>query len=200
MRYPEREAIVERLPYEYRLGFVAFCVERCLNEARRHALAREQLTQRPLLGEGLAMLWTRAESGVAPDAARVKAVRDHVASFERPADDENVEYTADVILVQAAHTLNRGMRLLQDPKLRVGAIARAIEGPLQAVSAVYKNWEVAQDAEAALLDAVLVRLGERSSGAFSREVFAGLPDWARGEVSPKYAQGLVTGTDVNKDD
>jgi hypothetical protein len=200
MKYLEREAIIEGLPYEARLGFIGYCVERCLAEARRHPAASAHLAERPMLVEGTEMLWARAERGAEPDPERVRAIREHITTYERPVSDENMGYTADVILVHTAKTLNRGMRLLQDPKVRVGAVARALEGPLQTVSAVYADWQAASAAEVANVDDALVRLKDWDGRRFSRTVFDGIADWTRGKVSPKYAAGRITGTDVELED
>jgi hypothetical protein len=199
MKYPEREAVVEGLPYESRLGFIAYAVERGLNEARRHPVARAQLEKLPLLTEGLEMLWARAERGVVPDPERVRAVREHLATYQRPAmDGENMSYNYDVTLVHTASTLNRGMRLLQDPQVKPRAVAGALEGPVQSVGVVYDDWSGARAAEVANIDTALERLRDWGAKPFSRAAFGEIPEWARGELAKKYAEGRVTGTDVNQ--
>jgi hypothetical protein len=202
MKYAQREEIVDELPHESRLGFVAFCVERCFKEARRHPKAREQLEQSPLLTEGLDMLWAGAERGTRPDPARIDAVRKHLAGYERPArDGENVAWTRDVALVKAAGELRGGLRLLEAPDaLDADVIVSALEGPEQAVGLIYKDWEAAQEGEIGVIDAALERLRDWGAKPFSRDLFEGIPEWKRGALSPKYAEGRLTGTDVNQDE
>ena len=202
MKYSEREKIIERLPYEARLGFVAFCVERCLEEARRHDAARQQLERLPLLQEGLDMLWRRAERGEVPDAGRVEAVRAHLSGYETPdPDGENVNYRYDATLVDAASELRGGLRLAQDPNASEPEdVAGALEGPVKSVGGVYDDWQGARRAELEVIDAALLRLKKWGSKPFSRAVFEGIPEWKRGKLSKKYAEGRLTGTDVNRDE
>ncbi|HEY1175690.1 MAG TPA: hypothetical protein VGF17_06005 [Phytomonospora sp.] len=201
MRQTEREKIVERMPFESRLGFVAFCVERCLAEARRHQPAREQLANLPWIEEGLAMLWARAEQGVSPDRERAEAIRAHLAGYESPdADGENVRYNYDVALVSCARELRNGLRIALDPEeADPDVVASAIDGPDQAVGAIYADWESSQAAEVELLDTALQRLKKLGRKPFSRAALADIPEWHRGALSPQYAEGRLTGTDVNRD-
>ncbi len=202
MKYKDRERIVERLPYESRVGFVAFCVERCLQEARRHPAASEQLERLPLLPEGLHMLWARAEKGMEPDPERSKAIRAHLNEYETPdPDGENELYIFDVTLVKAATELTRGLILLGEPDyFDADEVASALEGPDTTVRTIYVDWEAAGDAEVGVIDAALKRLEKWGDKPFSRDVFSGIPEWERGEVNAAYAEGRITGTDVNRED
>ena len=203
MRYAERESIVQALSYESRLGYIAFCVERCLAEARRHPAAKQQLDQLPDLSEGVEMLWARAERGVSPDPARVDAIRAHLQTYDRPAADrESVEYDRDVILVQAARMLAKGMTVLQQSPSEVDPdyVAGALEWATQSVGVVYADWKAARAGELGVIDDALLRLKKRGSKPFSRSVFDGIPEWKRGELSKKYAEGRLTGSAVDDDD
>ena len=202
MKYKDRERIVERLPYESRIGYVAFCVQRCLTEARLHPEAAQQLGRVPLLLEGLDMLWSRAEGGGAPDPERLEAVRAHLDGYQTPdADGENVTFNYDVTLVKAASELRGGLLLLEDPDaLDAYEVAAALEGPENAVSMIYVDWEDAGEAEVNVIDTALKRLEKRANEPFSREVFAGIPEWKRGKVNTEYVEGRLTGTDVNRED
>lgn len=202
MKYKDRQRIVERLPYESQVGYVAFCVERCLDEARRHPAATEQLARLPLLTEGLDMLWARAEKRVEPDPGRLQAIRAHLKGYKTPdPDGENEVFNSDVTLVKAASELNGGLLLLQEPDaLNAYDIAAALEGPDTAVRAIYADWEDAGNAEVGVIDAALKRLKKWGSKPFSREVFADIPEWERGEVKTEYAEGRITGSDVNRED
>lgn len=202
MTYPERTTIVETLPYESRIAFIAFCAERCFKEARRHPVAREQLEKLPLLGEGLEMLWVRAEQRVKPAPDRINAVLQHVSAYETPAADmENVVYNYDIILVQAARVLAKGMRVLQDPeKAAPRYVAGALEGPYLSVAQVYADFEAARNAERAVADIAILRLHEWGNKPFSRVVFEGIPEWPRGALSKKYAENRVKGTAENDDE
>jgi hypothetical protein len=200
MKYPERIKIAEDLPYESRLGFVAFGAERCLKEARRHPVAREQLEKLPLLTEGLDMLWKRAEQGVVPDPERVNTIRSHVLSYQSPAEDqENIKFNYDVSLVNAGSTLNKGMRLLQNPDTDARTVASALEGPVQAVGNIYADHRNARNAELEVIDTALSRLKKWGNKPFSRAAFGEIPEWKRGELSKKYAEGRLVGTDVHEE-
>jgi hypothetical protein len=202
MKYAERQKLIERLPYESRLAFVGFCVERCLNEARRHPAAAAQLANLPLLEDGLAILWARAEGGTAPDAERVEAIRAQLSAFEQPDDDmENLKYNYDVTLVDGALELRNGLRLALDPETaEADVVTSALNGPVQTVGGVYADWQDARRAELEVIDTALQRLKKLGKRPFSRDAFNDIPDWTRGKLSPKYAEGRLTGTDVNKDE
>ncbi len=202
MKYKERERIVEGLPYESRIGYVAFCVDRCLKEARRHSAASMQLDGLPLLAEGLDMLWARAEQGVEPDPQRIAAIRAHLKTFKKPdPDGENVLYKQDVALVKAAGELLGGLLLLEDPDaVDAYDVAAALEGPATTASKIYIDWEHASDAEVGVIDIALKRLEASAGKPFSRDVFANIPEWQRGAVKPEYTGGRITGTDVNRED
>jgi hypothetical protein len=196
MKYPERTAIVEKLPYEARLGFMAFCIERCLHEAERHPAAREQLENLPWLKEGVDMIWARAEQGKAPEAQRTEAILAHIETLEQPAPDmENVLYNADITLVQAARMLRKGLKALRSPEqANPRYVAGALEGPVQSVGTVYTDWQSARQAEVAVTDTALERLAAANQTPFSRTVFEGIADWKRGKVSTRYAEGRVKGS------
>lgn len=196
MKFPqEQTGIVEGLPFESRLGFVAFNVERCLSEARSHAVARRQLEALPLLSEGLSMLWDRAERRSTPDPSRVEAVIEHLQGYETPMEDmENVRYNHDVILVEAARTLMKGMNLLKDASRTARYVAGALSGPFQAVALVYADHRAARSSEMAVADAALLRLRDWGQRPFHRSAFEGIPDWPRGAVSKRYASGGIGGT------
>lgn len=196
MKYPERMEIVERLPFESRVGFIAFCVDRCLSEARRHLGARMQLEQQPGLTKGTQLLWARAERGEIPDPARVAAVLAAAATYETPAaTSEDVVYNADVTLVEAARMLTKGLRVLQDSEVATPRyVAGALEGPVMVAGLVYADGRAARNAELAVIDAALQRLGESAGQPFTRALLADLPDWPRAELSNRYAAGQLTGT------
>lgn len=201
MKYPERVAIVENLPYESRLGYMAFCVERCFKEARRHPVAREQLERLPLLTEGLEMLWARAEQGVLADPEQIKEILAHVSTYEKPAPDlDNVLYIADVTLVKAARMLMKAMKVLEDPEAKPRYVAGALEGAVQSVGGIYADAADARDAEVAVIDTALEKLRDWRNKPFTRYVFEGIPDWTRGELSKKYAEGRIKGTDSDDED
>lgn len=201
MKYRDRERIMEKLPFEARVGYVAFCVERCLLEARRHERARAELEELPLLSEALDILWACAERGAKPEEARVDAIRQHLSAYSAPdADGENDHYRHDITLVKAAGELLGGLLLVTEPNaVDAYDVAAALEGPDGAVRAIYDDWEAAGDAEVEVIDTALTRLSKTGKKPFSREVFRGIPEWTRGAVRPAYAAGRVTDTDVNRD-
>jgi hypothetical protein len=202
MKYADRERILEKVSYESRLGFVAFCVQRCLDEARRHPQAREELEQLPLLTEGLDLLWARAEEGSEPDPKRLEAVLKHLSGYETSAQDgENTVYRHDVSLVKAAGELRGGIHLMKTPDDADGdQVASALEGPVQAIGLMYADGATARASELGVIDAALKKLEKLGAKPFSRRVFEGIPDWKRGALSSKYAERRLTGTDVNQDD
>jgi hypothetical protein len=196
MEIDDLDAIAEGLPYESRLGYIAFCVDRCLKEAQRHPVAARQLEQLPLLRKGFDLLWDRAERGIEPsrgDVERIKAHLDTYASYDPENPDEGAAYNYDVALVWAAKTLLMGLALLEDPDKPADYVVDAPYGIDQIVGAVYEDWEAAQQAEDEIGETALMRLRDWGSRPFSREVFDGIPDWDRGEISEKYASGRVIG-------
>jgi hypothetical protein len=196
MKFPERVQLVETLPYESRLGFIAFCVERCLDEARRHPAARQQLEQLPLLAEGLDMLWARAEDGIEPDQDRIRVILEHLAGYEKPAaTSQDVDYSFDVTLVEGARVLTKGMRALADDEAaNARYVTGALEGPAMITGLIYAAGMGARKAELAVIDTALLRLHEWGTRSFSRLVFEGIEDWPRGELTARYAKGQLTGT------
>jgi hypothetical protein len=203
MKDSAREKILEHVTYEARLGFVAFCLDRCLKEAGLHPRARKQLEQLPLLTEALEMLWARAEKGVQPAPERISAILDHIATYDVPAPDaESVIYNYDITLVQSAREVKRGMRVLQDPKAATPEyISFALEHPAQAVDLIYEDGDDAQEKEIAVIDTALLRL--RDAGGkkpFSRDVFSGIPEWPRGKLSKKYAENRLKGSAEEEDE
>jgi len=201
MKEAERKLIVDLLPYEFRLGFIAFCLERCFKEARRHLTASEQLDRLPLLREGLEMLWSRAEHAVLSDPERINLILQHVLTYETPAkDQENVIYSSDITLVEGARLLGKGMRVLQDPGMATSRyVATALSAPYIAVAQIYSDYQYAREAEKAIAEAALLRLREGISRPFSRRLFEGIPDWPRGDLSKQYAEGRLTGTAEEED-
>jgi len=210
MKTADREKIVAALPFASRVAFCAFCAERCLGEARRHERAREQLAHEPLLEEGVALLWRRAEHPLEPDRARVTAIVDHVRGYEVAAKHgEGTDYTVDVALVKAVIPLFKGLALVLDPsahdeldsvsldggppnRVRIPRyVAGAINGPYQSVSLIYADHEAARAGEMAVLDVALERLLALGSAPFSRAVLDGLADWPRGEVGARYVRGIA---------
>lgn len=202
MKFPARIKILDALPYEARLGFVAFCVERCLKEARLHEVGRDQLEKLPMLSEALDIVWQRAERQEMPDPGRVEAIQRHLETYVSPApDQENVIYNYDISLVQAARVLQDALRLVLDPEAATGSeTAGALEGPAQAVAQIYADEDEAQDAEVALIDTALQRLKQAGNRPFARSVFDGIPEWKRGEIWQRYAENRVTGTDLEDDE
>ena len=188
--------IVEGLPYEARVGFIAFCADRCLKEAHRHPLAKSQLEKAPLLGEGLELLWARAEKGVKPDPNRLNVILSHLSMYETPAPDgENVLYNADISLVQAARVLTKGIKVLQDPeKATPRYVAGALEGPFQSVSQIYEDYRKARTGELKVIDTSLLRLQELGNKPFTRTIFDGVSEWKKGELSKKYAKNQLKGS------
>lgn len=202
MKYPGRIKIIEKLPYEARVGFVAFCVERCLKEARMHPVAREQLEKLPMLTEGLEMLWARAERGEKPDRERVKAILAHLETYDAPAPDmESVVYNYDIALVQAARVLKDALRMLLNPDAATPEeVASALEGPAQSVAQIYEDEDASQDAEVEVIDTALQRLKKWGNKPFSRAVFEGIPEWKRGKLWKKYAENRVQGSAIQDDE
>lgn len=196
MKYPERMAIIDNVPYEARLGYMAYCVERCLAEAHRHPDAQAQLERLPLLREGVDMLWARAERGTLPDPSRLQAIRSHLETYEKPArDSEDVDYNYDVTLVEAARMLAKGLRVLEDPAAGNSRyVAGALEGPVMIAGLINADGRAARNREVGIIDAALERLAASGGARFSRTVFDGIPDWTRGELSPRYASRKLTGT------
>ena len=202
MKYSEREKIVEALPYESRVGFIAFCVARCFSEASRHPIPAAQLAQLPLLTEGLEMLWKRAEEGVLPDPERIKQILEHLSTYEIPAADaENVLYRFDVTLVNGARMLVKGMHVLQDSSQATPRyVSGALEGVVQSIGVIYAAWQESRKAELEIIDTALLRLHEWGNKPFSRAVFDGIPDWKRGELSKKYAENRLKGSAEDDDE
>jgi len=199
--YPE-ERIVQDLPYELRLAYIAYCARRCLDEARRHAVARAQLEQLPMLHEALEMLWTRAEGGSAPEDARVRAILEHFETYEADGPDrESVVYRFDIALIQAARVLKSGLDCLRHPDRAedVEYVASAIEGPAQTVDLVYADGDEAQASEVEHIGVALERLRESAARPFDRRFFDGLEDWTRGALAPRYAAGRLTGSAPDDD-
>lgn len=196
MKFAETVKIADTLNYESKIAFVAFCVERCFKEARRHPVAKQQLENLPLLREGLDILWARADKGAAPPPDRVAAILNHVSSYESPApDQENVLYNYDLTLVQAARVMVKGLRSLQDADQATGRyIAGAAEGPYLAVAAVYTDYRKARGSEAAVTDAALLKLAEGGHTSGKRSLLEGIPDWTRGEIAKKYAENRLKGS------
>jgi hypothetical protein len=202
MTVDQCEKIVETLPYESRIGLIAFCAARCLNEGRRHAVARDQLENLPLLTEGVEMLWARAERTSLPDPARIDLVLEHVSTYEVPhPSGEGTVYKFDVCLVSAARVLMIGMPALQDQKsLTPPDVVGALESLELCIGAIYADWETATDAEWAVLEAAVQRLSDWGDKPFSRDVFAGIPEWPRGELSKRYVENRIRGSLPEEED
>jgi hypothetical protein len=202
MEFSERITVIERLPYESRIAFVAFCAERCLKEAGLHPVAREQLESLPLLVEGLEMLWARAERGTVPSPGAIERILAHLSSYDSTAPDlENVVYHYDVVLVDAANVVRSGLRKVQDPETATpDFVVSALEGPYHSVSVIYADYKRARKGELTVIDTALLRLLDWGNKPFSRVVFEGIPEWPRGELSKKYAANRVKGTAEDDDE
>jgi hypothetical protein len=196
MQFAERITTIEKLPYEFRIGFVAFCAERCIKEARLHPVARKQLESLPLLLEGLEMLWARAERGVVPAPEAMNAVLAHLSTYDSTAPDlENVVYHYDVVLVDAAGEVRSGLRKVQDPETATADyVVNALEGPYHSVSVIYADYKNARKGELAVIDTALLRLLDWGNKPFSRAAFEAIPEWRRGELSRKYAENRLKGS------
>lgn len=202
MKVQEIEKIVLTLAYESRIGLIGFCAERCLGEAQRHAIARDQLKNLPLLTEGVELLWARAERRMQPDPERIKLVLEHVSTYQTPhPSGEGTIYRFDVCLVSAARVLIIGVPALNDPEAAAPPdVVGALESVELCIGAIYADWETATDAEWAVLEAAVLRLRDWGDKPFSRDVFAGIPDWPRGELSKKYAENRLRGSLPDDDD
>jgi hypothetical protein len=200
MKTAERIALLRELPYESKLGFVAFCLDRSLREARRHPNPRAQTAALSVLDEGLELLRQRAEQGIEPDPQRVERVHAQGLSFERPDPDGiNMKYDVDVALIEAANTLLSGMRLLQNPNADLRLVAAAVDGPVVGATTIYEDVDGAREGELEVLDTALARLRAHGNAPFSRAVLDGIPDWTRGQISARYAAGRITGSEINQE-
>lgn len=196
MKFAETVQIAESLPYESKLAFIAFCLDRCLKEAQLHAAARHQLEKLPMLKEALFMLWARSDDSAPPSPQRVAAILEHLSSYESPAaDNENAIFNYDYTLVQAAHVALKGLRCLREPALAsADYVASAGEGPYMAAAAVYKDYRAARNAEAAVKGAAILKLAEAGPGQKKRSLLDSVPDWTRGEISKQYADQQLKGS------
>ncbi len=183
MKVKEREALLEKLAYERRLGFVAFCTERCLAEARRMRAATEQLAALPAVTEALEMLWTAAagtvpEPGVAADLAdRVRAAA--------TGTQENPRHPA---VKAAADVLVRGLDLVADPsRATPSLVASAADGPAILAATLYASEMEARRAEAAVHARALERLRD-SEARMSRAFFDALEDWPRTPLHARFVE------------
>ncbi len=202
MNFLETVKMVEGLPYESRLGFIGFCVEQCLNEASRHPIASQQLKNLSLLKEGLAILWARAEHNQPPDLKRIAVILSHLDTYwvEDPRR-EDILYTYDFSLCQAALILKKGMYSLQnEEKATARYVAGSSEGPYMLFGAIYEDYRHAQEAWNTVRDTVLQRLVKWGNKPFSRIVFEGIPDWPRGRVTKKYTETRLPGSAETDDE
>ncbi len=196
----DREAWLADLAYEARLAYVAFCAERCLAEARRHARASAQLQQEPLLQEGVDLLWAVAGGAGPADPARVAAALAHVTGFEQPhASGEAVAYTRDLALVSAARVLAKGMRVLAEPAAATPSyLVGVLDGPAVLVGTIYEDAMACRKQEVTVIDAALERLRD-AAPPISRGLFDGMADWTRGALTRLYAAGQLTDSSVDED-
>jgi hypothetical protein len=192
----ERMAVIDKLPFELRVAFIAFCADRCLKEARLHPRAAKQLEGLPLLVRGLDMLWVTAEKGGQPAAQDIEAALGHLSSYDRSsANEQDVEYNYDVTLVDAANAVRNGLLKLKDPESATPRlVANALEAPYHTVSVIYSDYKKSRKAETDVIDAALIKLRDLGDQPFTRAVFDGIPDWPRGPVTKKYAEGRLKGT------
>ena len=192
----EVRRIVGALSREAQYAFVAYCVERCLAEARRHPAARAELERLPLLPEGLAMLWAAAAGNPPADIARARDILKHTQSYQRPnKDDSDTFFAHDVNLVFAGGVLGSGMRMLIDPdNIEIRRVAGAVGGPGRAIGTIYADSGGARDQEEHVLWLALERLRDADGRKpITPAVFDGIPDWPRGPLRKRYTAGKVTG-------
>ena len=195
MKNQDRAKIIESLPFESRLAFAAFCVERCLKEAKRHPTAKKQLEKMPLLTKGLEMLWVRVERGVEPDPKGVQAILAQPKKSQKIGSDfTTIHYAHDFMLVVAARVLARGLRLLQKPQTRPLDVAYTVGDYIAGVDTVYEDREGARKSEAAVADSALLNLEKWGQKPIKRSVFNGIPEWNRGALSKDYAEHRVMGS------
>lgn len=190
----DREELLEGCGHEARLAYIAFCAQRCLDEARRHKRANEQLSQEPMLQEGVELLWGAA-GGTSPDPVRVAAVHAHVATFEKPdPGGEKLVFRRDFALVSVARVLTTGMEVLADPaRATPDFIVDVLDGPGVLMATIYHDAEEASDKELDVADVALERL-RGAVAPIDRSLFDGIPDWTRGKVARLYDAGGVTDT------
>ena len=196
----DREAMIADFSYEARLAYMAFCAERCVAEARRHAPAADQLEREPLLREGIELLWATAGGLGQADPARIAAVRDHATGYERPhPGGEAVVYTRDIALVSAARVLAKGMRVLAEPAAATpGYVVGVLDGPAVLIGTIYEDAMASRKQEVAVIDAALERLRE-AAPPITRALFEGIPDWPRGALTRLYAAGRLTDSSVDEE-
>lgn len=194
MGIPETEKLVETFAYEYKVAFIAFCAERCFKEAQLHKRANEQLNNLPLLAEGLQILWKRAENPGAIDIDRVKLILKHTSTdYELPgADMQHVIYNADIVLVEGARAIMKGMKVLLDPaKATPRYVAGTSSASFISAARVYTEYDKSRNNELAICEIALLRLRDFGNKPFSRLVFEDIPDWERGAISGRYAEGRI---------
>ena len=187
----EEEAMIDELGYPARVAFVAFCADRCLAEARRHPRARAELEQLPLLSRGVDLLWSVAEGGSAPDDAQLRAINEHVRTYELPhPSGEGIRYAHDISLVYAARVLMIGMRVLADPdEADSETVADAMDGPGRLIGTIYDRAAASRDLEEAVLHTALERLHAAQGQPIVRTMLDDIPDWPRGPLTQRYAEG-----------
>jgi hypothetical protein len=185
----KRHKLIKALPFAPSVGFVAFCMERCLIEARLHTLARAQLGKLTLLDDGLELLWAEAEHGTPPVEKRVKAIQTASGTFYNRNSRKN-PFAVDVTLVHAYQVLSRGLRM-NAARSNWQEVNGARQGIIQAVWYIYADWQAAQKSELAISDGALLRLEKLGKKPFSRKVFGEVSEWRRGPLDKDYAEGRI---------
>jgi hypothetical protein len=185
LKYSEREAIINALPYNEKLAFVAFCAERCIGEARRHA--PEELDRANKLPLALDWLW-RAAQGETVDYKRdLGELHRTLDSFEPPADDQSLALGKyDITISKAMLCVDEGFCAIRNPDIALRSVDRAFEAACSTVARIYQASRPMEQNEIAVLDEALRRLNGLGGQPVKREMLADIPDYERGPVSPRY--------------
>lgn len=185
LKYSERKMMREALSYHAKLAFVAFCADRCMGEAKRHAA--EELARAAHLQTGLDWLWRAAEGGPVDYARDLGNLHQTLDSFEPPADDEKLAVGKhDITVSKALLAVDEGFAAIRDPAIASRSVVRAHEAACSTVARAYQDSEPMEDKEAGVVDEALRRLHAAGVQPIRREMLMDIPEYERGTVSPRY--------------
>jgi hypothetical protein len=183
--FSERKALREALAYHAKLAFVAYCAERCIGEARRHA--HEELAGVVNLLKSLDWLWQSVEGEHVDYHLNLADLHRTLDSFEPPSDDVSLAVGIhDISISNAMLCVDDGFASIRDQNFALLAVKRSFEGACSTVERIYQEGRSMADKEAAVLDESLRRLNALGGQPIRREMFADIPDYERSMVSPRY--------------
>jgi hypothetical protein len=184
MKYLQRRAAIETLPFPAQVAFAARVGERALAEVR--SLRPELIAAYPSLQQGVDLVWRQAihqDVDFQRDAMAVHRVTSNL--IPETVDD----VVPDQALRYAGQAISLGLVIIAVPQKSAKYAASAGGAMISLVGSVYENMDEVQDKERQWQDRAVELLLAVPNQPITRSMFDEIPEYERGPISESYKTG-----------